>query len=572
MMRKSGIIKLGLLAILVCLPRSTEAQTTINPATCSSTDVQTAINSAIEGSTVIIPAGNCSWTSGVSISGKGVTVRGAGSGRIVAYSVTSSGLPLTTGTLSLTISPTNVANVMPSLSVGQMLRVIELGFLANFMQGTVTSFNSSTGALVMNITNAGGTCGTLNSGGMNSNCKRWMISTAPSFAETVLINNLTSGGMFTVTEDTTVHTSISGIHFAQGASNNGGVHIFLNRNNTGSSNGYNSQGQAVLIHDNLFEMVTPEVIDSRTNRGVVWNNSFLGVPFRGGPSALRVADNGTAMPYSWSIPSTMGMADTNGEQNFYVETNDFEAVSQISDMDSNSRMVWRYNFLNNSFGVTHGADTSFFGMRHFEFYNNVGIWQAYTDGSTANPGNGWLFIRSGTFAFHDNTLAILSSQDWGNKSDLYLTVMSLQRQDTLPCWGAGTTPGQYYPAPRQIGFGYVTGLGKVTYPPLGYNNASTTNTGGVSTFVGDSEPAYIWNNSRTITLALTDYGLNNGATSCPASPTPDSTVNYFKSGRDYFNGTAKPGYTPYTYPHPLTLGSGSGTKPAPPTGLAAIVN
>ena len=104
--------------------------------------------------------------------------------------------------------------------------------------------------------------------------------------------------------------------------------------------------------------------------------------------------------------------------------------------------------------------------------------------------------------------------------------------------------------------GYVTGTGTVTYSPLGYNEASTTSVGlGNPAYVGDSEPAYIWNNNRSMNVGMSDYGLGNGSTSCPSSPTPDSTRNYFVSGRDYFNGTAKPGYTPYVYPHPLEGGT-----------------
>ncbi len=185
-------------------------------------------------------------------------------------------------------------------------------------------------------------------------------------------------------------------------------------------------------------------------------------------------------------------------------------------------------------------------------------------------------MRGGTFAFHDNTLPSLSSTDWGTKPDIEITMMTLRRIDVFPCWGAGfTTPGQYYPAVRQPGFGNVTGAGKVTFPTLGYNNASTTtNPAGYagSVYVGDSEPAYTWNNNRTMTITLTDYppGQSN---SCPTTPILDSASHYLVSGRDYFNGTAKPGYTPYTYPHPLTLGSsGSGTPPASPTSLSAIVN
>ena len=55
-------------------------------ASCTTADVQAAINSAVGGDTVIIPAGSCAWTSGVTISGKGITVTGQGSGRIIAIS------------------------------------------------------------------------------------------------------------------------------------------------------------------------------------------------------------------------------------------------------------------------------------------------------------------------------------------------------------------------------------------------------------------------------------------------------------------------------------------------------
>jgi hypothetical protein len=49
-------------------------------ASCSNTDVQSAINSAAAGDTVLVPAGNCTWTGAVAISGKALTLRGAGIG------------------------------------------------------------------------------------------------------------------------------------------------------------------------------------------------------------------------------------------------------------------------------------------------------------------------------------------------------------------------------------------------------------------------------------------------------------------------------------------------------------
>jgi hypothetical protein len=62
---------------------------TINAATCQSASVQTAINTALRGDTVIIPNGACTWTSGVTISGKGIVLKGQSTaGVIITNSVT----------------------------------------------------------------------------------------------------------------------------------------------------------------------------------------------------------------------------------------------------------------------------------------------------------------------------------------------------------------------------------------------------------------------------------------------------------------------------------------------------
>lgn len=47
-------------------------------ATCNTTDVQAAINLSVDGDTVTIPAGSCNWTSGVTVSSKGISILGAG--------------------------------------------------------------------------------------------------------------------------------------------------------------------------------------------------------------------------------------------------------------------------------------------------------------------------------------------------------------------------------------------------------------------------------------------------------------------------------------------------------------
>jgi hypothetical protein len=55
---------------------------TVNTASCSQSDVQTALNSASSGSTVVVPAGQCTWSSSVSIP-TGVTLQGAGIGNTI---------------------------------------------------------------------------------------------------------------------------------------------------------------------------------------------------------------------------------------------------------------------------------------------------------------------------------------------------------------------------------------------------------------------------------------------------------------------------------------------------------
>jgi hypothetical protein len=66
--------------ILLCLATNARAAN-VTAASCSSFDVQAAINSAAAHDTVIVPPGNCIWTSTVTIASKGLTLTGAGIGK-----------------------------------------------------------------------------------------------------------------------------------------------------------------------------------------------------------------------------------------------------------------------------------------------------------------------------------------------------------------------------------------------------------------------------------------------------------------------------------------------------------
>ena len=68
-----------------------------------------------------------------------------------------------------------------------------------------------------------------------------------------------------------------------------------------------------------------------------------------------------------------------------------------------------------------------------------------------------------------------------------------------------------------------------------------------------TEPCYSWNN-RDQNNNLVNFATGAGG----------ATII---QGRDYFNNTPMPGYTPYVYPHPLTVG-GNPSPPPPPTPTA----
>ncbi len=411
-------------------------------ASCASTDVQAAINSAAGGDTVVVPNGSCTWTSSVTIAGKGITLQGQSA-------------------------------------------------------AGVTITNNATYALV-------------------------------------------------VTEDTTRHTDISQMTVAGPTT---GASYFIHLLPHASPN---DDGKAVLVHGLIIHDTAG--IRAEVNRGVFYSNTMSGLNSIGFNLEF-VQCKPLGLTTSWTTRSTMGTADTTGESNLYIEDNTFTKVLQSTiDVDDNCRSVIRHNTFDNSALGSHGADTSSVGNRHFELYDNTFIFTNFGDcngSQTANIPFFW-YLRGGTGVITDNVgMVNMTSCAWGTKPALNMVVMNLGRNaGPNACWSAGTTGGGRYPAPRQVGRGYVTGTGT---DGLGRKNDAFT-------YVGDSEPLYIWNQS--FTPAISDYVP-------PDCANPDTTSNYLKAGRDYIVGVAKPGYTKYTYPHPLR-GATAGSPPGVPTNLRIV--
>ncbi len=470
----------------------------------SRSDVVTALTAAAAGDTVIMPAGTATWTSGITY-GLGIHLRGAGSGRVIGRSASS--VAVGTGSKSFTTQAGLAITAGDTLRIERNGGVIAAGFPTGaraWMEGDVTSYSGT--SLVMNITTTSG----------SGTHPVWIISTP---ATTTITHSTASGPLITLTESATFHTRLSGIRFVTGSASDAAQPYVE----------FGGSGKPVLIYDCYFESTGAAFpcLYTEGNRGVIARCSFPSLPISLAPLALQHKNDHSAT--AWASASTMGMDDTTGESNLYVEDCDFHAWLNAMDFDGNSKTVVRHCLFNNAGTGTHGADTGPIGVRHYEYYHNEFLFNGFGDGQTM-PLNWWFYLRGGTGVIYDNIMPDIECQDYGGKVEVNMTVMNLQRNGgPNACWGANQ-PGLQYPAPRQVGLGRVTG---------------TAGNDGSGVYAGDSEPLYIWGNTGAYSAGTTDYGGEGCAD-------PDSSADYIVAGRDYFNNeTSKPGWVPYPYPHPL---------------------
>jgi hypothetical protein len=495
----------------------------------SVSSVQALLRKAHDGDTITIPSGTFTWSNSVTIS-KAIKIQGAGSGRIIGRSRSN----VAVGTGSKTFATQTGLNI----SGGDTLRIESMPLnngvtdgRGTWMQGTVTSYSGT--SLTMNVTTSGG----------SGTHDFWKVERLPA---TTLAHALDSNSLFVLNESTSGNIDLSGIRFTQFQPPSGGngqnyfVELWITTN-----------GKPIFIHDCWFSEPSGNhtAILVQSNQGVIWNCSIDAGAFgltSGGITQFGKAPNYKVGAGSWTNPSMWGNLDTTGTGKLYVEDCDFHAMLNATSNDNGGKFVIRHCVYDNAGIGSHGADSSDIGMRYFEIYDSEFVFNS-TKGDVLNL-NYWVYLRGGTFVLTDCIMPLIQSQDYGTKPSFNFTVMNLQRNSgPNPCWGAGTSGGAKYPAPRQVGMGRVTGNG---HDGLGRTNDSVT-------YVGDSEPIYVWNiTGPTPSISTSDYGGNECSN-------PDHSSTYIRAGRDYFVGTPKPGYKKFVYPHPLsTSGSPPATAPS----------
>ena len=331
-----------------------------------------------------------------------------------------------------------------------------------------------------------------------------------TMTHSVTITNNSSTPLFSLTSGNSFHVQLSGIRFNEGSGSANHVRM----NGTGT--------KPPLLNDCSFEVkqrtgasTDVAVVAWLSLGGVEWNSYYNGLAAGSldgvGPGAG--ASRFVASPRDWATASTMGSLDVGGVVNTYLEDSTAINIWAFPDVDRWGRAVVRYNTLDGvNYAQTHGFSSQTFQGRHVEVYNNTFSVTA----PNRNHAGRYYWIRAGTFVFTENVVNNASNtQNYGNVS---LVVIG----DT-----SGLGP---YPVARQPGWGHN----------------GTTNV---------SDPIYIWNQSGARAYSFGFYG-GWGAN--------------VVQGRDIFvNNGAKPGYTKFTYPHPLRTGGGGGgdTVPPPPTNL-----
>ena len=319
-------------------------------------------------------------------------------------------------------------------------------------------------------------------------------------------NNNASGDLIDATSSADGHINIYWLNLVDVAQNGGGIGFTMELNRTEPTS------YTVLVHDCTFSngSIFTYAIKCLANGIIFWNDTFIG-DGPNDPSNLAGVEcvcekYGYTGPGSYNTADTFGTEDTTGLANTYFENCTFEdAAENCINGDDNSRVVIRYNTFNNASLGSHGQETSVYGVRQWEVYDNTWTFSTSGTGPSGNTYplnlNYWFFVRGGSGIITANSMPLISSQAYGTKNTITLNVYSITRG--MNDDDGGTACAIQYPAPRQTGWGWNSSStaywGQVddsTNPQLLSGDTSPgaflpDSTGAVS------EPIYVWNNTGT---------------------------------------------------------------------------
>jgi hypothetical protein len=367
---------------------------------------------------------------------------------------------------------------------------------------------------------------------------------------TVIRNDNGASSMILAQSGKNGNIQIYGLDIVQVADNGAGRGFMISASrNTSSRN-------TVLIHDCKLDQngVFSYSVDCGSNGIIIWGCDFIAGKGMGGVTMVCGWDY-----ESYNQPSTLGTKDTDGLHNIYIEDCTFLNGSlAITNFDSNSRMVFRHNFCQDSGLNSHGQESSPTGTVSFEIYDNT---FKITKDNPRNMGY-WVCVRGGTGVVTDNRM---DEVPWG-ADQIQLNVFSI---------GCGINDGHggilcpiQYPAPRQTGWAWAdnqANWGKVKGNPQLLEGGRSPGYFLANGKGAVCDPVYVWGNTGPGTQAPYYVAARN-------TYSPDVCGNglkisqFLQKGRDFIvDQGPKPGYTKYPYPHPLRSGQGGGQPSPTPT-------
>jgi len=386
-----------------------------------------------------------------------------------------------------------------------------------------------------------------------------------------------SGIVIQFTSGTDGHIRVDGIQFQQVGNNAGAAGDMCLGMDRSDTNGPGSPGtQYTVIFTNcIFESggvfnylsyagANGIVMSHCTFDSGVFNaDSLVGVSWTtskyGSNISVPNGSAGSGGHFYWNTPDTMGLGvggalDSSGVNvgdtasgwcgvaglncTYIEDSTIINGTSGAMNGDDNSRIVVRHCNVIDSSLFSHGQDTGPSGNRHYEVYNNL---MQSRGNSRAQH---WWGGRGAVFLVANNQM------DATNHSSIDMQCQQCRRSGQPPCQ---VLPG---PANRQVGIGWSASSGS-TY---GNPSVPADGTGQVV------DPCYFWNNTGTGGYnggsnpnywGISDYGPDDCGHGL-------SATEFIIQGTHFFVEVPRPGWQPYTYPHPLL---NTAPQPPPPPSL-----
>jgi hypothetical protein len=508
---------------------------TINAASCNASDVQTALKSvAADGTTVVIPAGNCTWQTTVTYNQVYTTT--------IQGQTTCTGTPASSCTDNTTINANTGTNAFWVLNTasGKSLRLTGLTF-------TGGDPNLSYGAIVI-------------SGGSQK------LRIDHCHFNNVQQTALNIDGVYGVIDHVVAHVASEFMRPLNSSWNGVGS---WGDNSFAQPTGFGTD-QFIFLEDSTMTMTTPSSSGNGTNdcyRGgkfVVRHNILNYSSVQGHGTGHAGEDRGCRAAELYD--NTFTLSNDTGN---YWQFNGFFLAGGPA-------MIW-----GNTLPTSGGNYYTHFVTAHINREDNA------TYGQSATP-NGWGYCGtavSGTGSAWDQNSASstgyacldqvgrgqgdLLSTGFPNRVNTSTGSIAWPRQKLEPVYEWGDTWGCTGDSNCSFWVNYDPGIVQNRDYFVGYNNSScpANPSGNCTAGVGVG------------TLANRPASCTTNSVSYPAGNSPG--VGYWATDMNTLyvcsaTNTWTAYYTPYTYPHPLTQGSAPGPDPPPapaaPSGPQSVLH